>query len=101
MPWYFTGYILVVICFLFIFQNCFVCTNMSDSSLKLVYYCFFPSAFNIGWAFMQVSHMSMICNLTNDSKKKDKLNGIRNTFTYIANFIVLLLAILLFKIFDD
>ncbi len=58
---YFFGFIMVVICFIFIFQDCFLCSAYPDNQLlKIIYYCFFPSMFNVGWAAMQVSHMSMV-----------------------------------------
>ena len=39
--------------------------------------------------------------VSNLFKNRDKLNGIRNTFTFLANFIVLLSGLILFKTIDD
>lgn len=53
-----------------------------------------------GWASVQVSHMSLVPSLTVSRKKRDILNGLRNTFTYFANLTVLLLALLYFNIIE-
>lgn len=44
--------------------------------------------------------MSLVPSLTISRKKRDKLNGLRNTFTYFANLTVLLLALLFFSIIE-
>ena len=45
---------------------------------------------------MQISHMSLVPSLTISRLKRDTLNNRRNTFTYIANLLVLILAFILF-----
>lgn len=89
---YIFGFILVTICFVFIFRE----NNSTDQGARIAYYIFFPSAFNVGWASVQVAHMSLVPSLTLSRKTRDKLNNFRNTFTYIANLYVLLLAFILF-----
>jgi len=42
--------------------------------------------------------MSLVPSLTVSRKKRDILNGLRNTFTYFANLSVLLLALLYFNV---
>lgn len=91
-PWYIFGFVLVTICFVFIFRE----NNSTDKGARIAYYVFFPSAFNVGWASVQVAHMSLVPSLTLSRKTRDKLNNFRNTFTYIANLYVLLLAFILF-----
>lgn len=88
----------MTICFFFIFQECLFCNwfNTENTILKVFYYCFFPAAFNLGWASVQVAHMSLVPSLTLSRKRRDLLNNLRNTFTYIANLFVLVFAFLVF-----
>jgi Na+/melibiose symporter-like transporter len=73
----------------------------SDSmAVMITYYIFFPSILNIGWAAVQVAHMSLVPSLTLSRKKRDKLNNYRNTFTYFANLYVLAMAFLLFLVLE-
>jgi Na+/melibiose symporter-like transporter len=101
-PWYIFGFVLVTVCFVFIFQECLLCAwfDSDSKALRIFYYTFFPAAFNVGWAAVQVAHMSLVPSLTLSRKTRDKLNNARNTFTYIANLFVLLFAFLVFLILD-
>lgn len=101
-PWYATGFVIVVVSFLFIFQNCMICSlDYNKTALKMSYYIFFPSLFNIGWAFMQVSHMSLVPSLSGCQIKKDRLNSLRNVFTFFANFFVLIVGLIFFNTIED
>jgi len=88
----------VTVCFVFLFQRCLLCEwfGTDTSGLKMFYYIFFPSLFNVGWASVQVAHMSLVPSLTLSRKQRDTLNTLRNTFTYIANLYVLTAAFLIF-----
>lgn len=88
---------MVTVCFVFIFQN----FNTDNTALRISYYIFFPSMFNVGWAAVQVAHMSLVPSLTLSRRTRDKLNNFRNTFTYVANLYVLLLAFFLFLLLDS
>lgn len=86
------------------FEECYPCKAMSGSAqtaMAVVWYCFFAAAFNVGWASIQISHMSLIPSLTPMKETKDKLIGIRNGFTYISNIAVLLLAFILIKTLNE
>lgn len=99
-PWYILGTIIVPICFFFVFEECFPCSSVDEShrfAVSLIWYSFFAAMFNIGWASIQISHMSLIPSLTPIKETKDKLIGIRNGFTYISNIAVLILAFILIK----
>eukprot|EP01017_Pseudomicrothorax_dubius_P025936 TRINITY_DN2851_c0_g2_i2.p1 TRINITY_DN2851_c0_g2~~TRINITY_DN2851_c0_g2_i2.p1 ORF type:complete len:468 (-),score=83.59 TRINITY_DN2851_c0_g2_i2:79-1482(-) len=105
-PWYVVGTILVVVCFLFIFQDCIFCKLLPDDSdsvkaVRIFYYILFPSLFNVGWAFIQIAHMSLVPSLTVSRTRRDSLNNLRNTFTYVANIFVLVFALLLFIIVSE
>ena len=67
---------------------------------KLFYYIFFISAWNIGFAAMQVAHMSLVPSLTLSRKTRDELNNQRGTFTYVANFLVLIVALIVFQFLE-
>jgi len=101
-PWYVFGTILVTICFVFLFQECLFCEWFGNDSawLMMFYYIFFPSLFNVGWASVQVAHMSLVPSLTLSRKQRDSLNALRNTFTYLANLYVLTAAFIIFLSID-
>ena len=97
-PWYIAGTILVPLSFIFAFQECLLCSFLSEDSQDigvLLWYCCFAVFFNIGWACIQISHISMIPSLSPLKEIRDKLIGIRNGFTYISFITVLLLAFIL------
>ena len=52
--------------------------------------------FNIGWAAVQVSHMSIVNSLTYDQEKRDIMINSRNGFTYAANIAMLSFSMVLF-----
>ena len=56
--WYYFGSLLVIPSFLGIFINTpgFLDTNHK----KGIYYCVLPAIFNIGWASVQIAHMSIV-----------------------------------------
>jgi len=101
-PWYVFGTLLVTVCFVFLFQECLFCEwfGSNSTALMMFYYIFFPSLFNVGWASVQVAHMSLVPSLTLSRKQRDSLNTLRNTFTYLANLYVLTAAFLIFLSID-
>eukprot|EP00331_Platyophrya_macrostoma_P012590 CAMPEP_0176430812 /NCGR_PEP_ID=MMETSP0127-20121128/14459_1 /TAXON_ID=938130 /ORGANISM="Platyophrya macrostoma, Strain WH" /LENGTH=564 /DNA_ID=CAMNT_0017812739 /DNA_START=18 /DNA_END=1712 /DNA_ORIENTATION=- len=102
MPWYYFGFVTVVISFYFIFIPCQFCKWFEDTTaVRLFYYVTFPSLFNVGWAACQVSHMSLVPSLTISRVRRDVLNNLRNTFTFVANLWVLLFAFFLFAAVED
>lgn len=68
--------------------------------MEFCWYAFFAIAFNIGWACIQISHMSLIPQLSVHKNRKNILIGLRTAWTYISNFLVLLLAFGLFTWVD-
>lgn len=65
-PWYIAGLILVVSCFIPLFSG-----FQSDSTpVMYAFYTIFPSFFNIGWAALQISHMSLVPSLTCSRKRR-------------------------------
>lgn len=96
-PWYIFGLVLVTICYIPIYSG-FTTENMAG---MYAFYTIFPSLFNVGWAALQISHMSLVPSLTCSRKRRDKLNNLRNLFTFISNFTVLGLGLIIFSTMHD
>lgn len=96
-PWYIGGLILVCICYVPLWSG------FSSDNLAVMYawYTIFAGIFNFGWASLQISHMSLVPSLTCSRKRRDKLNNLRNLFTFISNFLVLGLGLLIFSTMHD
>ena len=101
--WYIGGTILLIPTFLGTFQDCLICKWSGNHSrgLQLFYYLLLPSLFNIGWATVQISNMSLAISVSYSQKRRDRLVSLRNGFTYVSNVTVLLLAFLLFQFIKE
>jgi Na+/melibiose symporter-like transporter len=87
--WNFVGVIVVIICFFFVFGVCLPCeVGNPVSTWKTVNFAVFASLFNVGWASVQVSHMCMVPELTNDEGERVMLNSARYALTILANVMV-------------
>jgi len=60
-----------------------------------------PIFFAIGWAAVQVSHLSIANSLSQSQKTRDKLSNFRNSVTFAGNIVVLSVALLLFIFLDN
>jgi len=67
----------------------------------LIYYLLLPALFNVGWASVQISTMSVVVSITQSQTRRDRLVSLRNGFTYVSSLTVLLLAALFFRIIDN
>ena len=56
---------------------------------------------NVGWACCEVTHMSLALELTCSRSRRDRLNNLRSSFTYIAQFSVFLVAGFYFWLIKD
>jgi len=101
--WYILGFISEGISFIMIYRNCFLCSAFNNYSfnMKFFNYALFPALFNVGWAMVEVSHMSLSPMLTCSRSRRDRLNNYRNTFSYISQLIVLLVAFLFFYTIEN
>jgi len=97
-PWHIFGSIFTLISFLMLLEPCFYCN--SDTA-KIANSTFFFCLYNVGWAASQVSHMSLVPSLSVSRIRRDKLNNLRNSFTFISNFIGLLSIFLTFSIVEN
>uniref|UniRef100_T2MBB1 Uncharacterized MFS-type transporter C19orf28 n=1 Tax=Hydra vulgaris TaxID=6087 RepID=T2MBB1_HYDVU len=95
--WHLLGVICVAISFPFIFSLCISnCANSSPSSL-MIYYIPFVVIFQFGWASTQISHLSLIPEITTCEQGKVELNAYRYFFTVLSNLIVFGVCFTLFQ----
>ncbi|CAG2058016.1 unnamed protein product [Timema podura] len=79
--WHFIGTITVAISFPLIFMHCPGSSTAWSASL---YYAAFIVVFQIGWAMVQISHLSLITDLTPSKKERAELTAIRYTASVCA-----------------
>ena len=65
--------------------------------IAYIYYITLPALFNIGWAAVQISTMSIIVSITYDQKMRDSLISYRNAWTFGSNLFTLIVALILFE----
>ncbi|XP_064474360.1 major facilitator superfamily domain-containing protein 12-like [Ornithodoros turicata] len=85
--WHLVGTLCVVGSFPFLFTRCVSCTEAAQTS-QFVYYAAFIIIFQFGWAATQVSHLSLIPDLTPISHERVELNTLRYAFTVASNIVV-------------
>lgn len=85
--WHLLGTVCVLGAFPFIFSPCMGCTE-SHKSAQIFYYCIFIIIFQFGWASVQISHLSLIPELTPNEHDRTKLTAVRYCFTVISNLLV-------------
>lgn len=96
-PWYIVGSILVIPSFIGIF----VYPEFLTKDEMIPYYIVLPAVLNVGWAFVQISNMSVVNSMTASTQRRDKLISLRNGFSFIANVLVLLAALIVFATVSD
>jgi Na+/melibiose symporter-like transporter len=106
MPWYYFGFLMVIPCFLGIFSYPpFINDPKKDGkineTLQAAWYITLPALFNVGWASVQISHMSIVNQLSYSGTRRDVMVNNRNAFTYFANITVLSFALLFFVTVDN
>lgn len=74
--WHLIGVTCVLLSFPFIFNLCITCENASRTAL-FFYYTPFVAIFQFGWAATQISHLSLIPELTTCECEKTTLNALR------------------------
>jgi len=91
--WHFFGTVCVVLSFIFIFTPVpkFI-PEVTPDWVALVYYTPFIVIFQIGWASTQVSHLSVIPNLTPIERERTQLNSFRYGGTVLSSIAVYAIA---------
>lgn len=102
-PWYLGGTVMVILSFSMIFQKCpFTSSDKyTNEMIELIYYITLPSLFNIGWASVQVSHMSLLPSISINRKNKDLMVRLRTAFTFFAQLSSLFLSFIVFYFIRD
>lgn len=85
--WHLVGTICVLVTFPFIFMNCLGCHNSSQLA-QVFYYSGFAVVFHIGWAAVQIAHMALSNDMTEDEHERTDLMAYRNAGTVLSNTIV-------------
>ncbi len=80
--WHLIGTSMVAVSLFFIWHTCLVCpvSHLVGGNLlvlKMVYFSIPIIVFQFGWASVQISHLSLIPELTNDKNERVGLNAIR------------------------
>lgn len=89
--WHLLGSVCVVGSFPLIF-NPFLGDPSTSVNWKLIYFIGFIVIFQFGWAAVQVSHLSLIPDLTSSSNERIGLNSLRYSWTVIASITVYLIT---------
>lgn len=74
--WHLIGTIMVALSLFFFWHTCLGCHN-SHLAVKVVYFSIPIIIFQFGWASVQISHLSLIPELTSDRNERVGLNAIR------------------------
>ena len=105
--WYFMGTVTVLANFYFLFGRCVLCDILgtaaeeeADSIPVVVYYSIAAALFNVGWASVQVSHMSLIPELTSCENVRVVLNSVRYAATVASNLFVFVVLAILIHVFS-
>lgn len=86
--WHLFGTICVAISFPLIFTDCIGCTSYTSPFAQLFYYSAFIIIFQFGWAAVQISHLSLIPELTPVSSERTELNSYVYAWTVMSNITV-------------
>lgn len=112
-PWFLAGTILVLPWFLLTFRKWTLtdivcgedweknCEPDTHKILTFLYYITLPALFNVGWAAVQISTMSLVVAITYDQKQRDSLISYRNACTFGSNLLTLTMALYLFEYISD
>lgn len=97
MPWYLGGSIIALPSFICLFVYPEV-INRADSStaVQTAWYVAAAGLWGVAWACVQISHMSIVNQLSMSNRMRDKLVNNRCGFTYLGNFLILGSALILF-----
>ncbi len=90
----------MVFSFGFMFNLCPSCENSIEWA-RFIYYAPFVAIFQFGWASTQISHLSLIPQLSSCENERVALNAIRYAFTVMSNLFVYSMAFLFFKFNDE
>ncbi|CAB3234657.1 unnamed protein product [Arctia plantaginis] len=94
--WHLFGTVCVLLSFPFIFSECIEC-SLSHKWAQMYYFASFIIIFQIGWAAVQISHLSLIPELSEDDHTRTHLTAIRYGFTVFSNLFVYIITWLILR----
>lgn len=83
--WNLVGVCIVSLNFFLMFGGVLRGEALVNYTVKAAFLGMFAALFNVGWAAVQVSHMSMVPELTRDEGERVTLNSSRYFFTVLSN----------------
>ncbi|XP_033821130.1 major facilitator superfamily domain-containing protein 12-like [Periophthalmus magnuspinnatus] len=83
--WHLLGTACVLVSFPFLFNPCLACSASTPQWAQIVYFTPFVVLFQFGWASVQISHLSLIPELTSSEGAKVELTAYRYAFSVVAN----------------
>lgn len=86
--WHLFGTIFVAIAWPFIMSPCFVCSSSSPSWLPMVYYSVAVIIFHVGWAAVQIAHLSLIPEIAKRPGEIVELNAVRSGLTFVCGIFI-------------
>ncbi|XP_071451185.1 major facilitator superfamily domain-containing protein 12-like isoform X2 [Hetaerina americana] len=87
--WHLGGTLAVILSFPFIFMMCMVCSGSKNDDWTIaLYYSVLVTVFQIGWASVQISHLSLITDLTPSEHQRTELTAIRYSLSVCSNVAV-------------
>ncbi|CAG9796718.1 unnamed protein product [Diatraea saccharalis] len=95
--WHLFGTACVLGSFPFIFTECIGC-SMTHKWAQMFYYAAFILIFQIGWASVQISHLSLIPELSEDDHTRSHLTAVRFGFTVFSNLFVYIMTWIVLRI---
>ncbi|CAH2236604.1 major facilitator superfamily domain-containing protein 12-like [Pararge aegeria] len=98
--WHLFGTLCVLSSFPFIFTQCIGCST-THRWAQMFYFAAFITIFQIGWAAVQISHLSLIPELAEDPHVRTHLTAIRYGFTVFSNLFVYLFTWIILHVTGD
>ncbi|XP_073957773.1 major facilitator superfamily domain-containing protein 12-like [Choristoneura fumiferana] len=89
--WHLFGTACVLGSFPFIFSECIGCA-LSHKWAQMFYFAAFIMIFQIGWAAVQISHLSLIPELADNDHTRTHLTAVRYGFTVFSNLFVYIIT---------
>ncbi|XP_074598567.1 major facilitator superfamily domain-containing protein 12-like [Brevipalpus obovatus] len=98
--WHLLGSMCVIMSFPLIFNPCIFGGDVTVP-YQMVYFSIFIIIFQFGWAAVQISHLSLIPDLTSSSNERIGLNSLRYSFTVASSITVYMITWLVLSFDDD
>ena len=96
--WHLIGTVGVLLSYPFLFApaiginrdvvQCTANTECDDNKMMTIYYSVFSAIHNISWAFVQISHLAMIPEITSNERQRGFLTTMRNIGAVMSNIFV-------------